>query len=63
MTTQAQGGEQETKELVERFFAYVNSPEGQKRLRRAAAESKALSDKLRRMRHIPWEKLHAPFTI
>jgi hypothetical protein len=49
--------------LAARVIEWLSSPEGQESMRQAAAQSEELAEKLRAARNIPWEKLHAPFTI
>jgi hypothetical protein len=48
---------------VELAMDYLLSERGQTEMRKAAQESKALADKFRRMRDVPWDLLHKPFTI
>lgn len=50
-------------EIARRALEWMQTPEGQAALRKAAAESKEFADALRAARNIPWEKLHEPFTI
>lgn len=50
-------------EMVDSALDYLMSERGQSALREAARKSKELSDKFRKMRDVPWEKLHAPFTV
>ena len=49
--------------VVETAIDYLLSDRGRAALAKAAKESKDLADKFRRMRDVPWEKLHAPFNI
>ena len=49
--------------MVEQTMDYLMSERGQAELRKAAQESKALADKFRKAREIPWELLHRPFNI
>jgi hypothetical protein len=48
---------------VELAMDYLLSERGQTEMRKAAQESKALAEKFRKMRDVPWELLHKPFTI
>lgn len=48
---------------VEQAMEYLLSERGQAEMQKAAAESKAVADKFRRMREIPFEKFHRPFTV
>jgi hypothetical protein len=49
--------------VVEQAIDYLLSERGQMAMAKAARESKEFTDKFRRMRNVPWEKLHAPFTV
>lgn len=49
--------------MAARAVEYLCSPEGQESIRRAAADSAEFIEALKKSRHIPWEKLHEPFTI
>jgi hypothetical protein len=48
---------------VEQAMEYLLTERGQAEMRKAAAESKAVADKFRRMRDVPIERFHRPFTV
>lgn len=55
--------DQEMVAIVETALDYMLSARGQKELQKHMRESQKFCDKLRKMREVSWEKLHAPFTI
>lgn len=52
-----------TLSLAEKAAAWVESPEGQAALRKAAAEGKAMTDKLDAARAVDYRDLQKPMTI
>jgi hypothetical protein len=48
---------------VELAMDYLLSERGRAEMKKAAAENKALADKFRKMRDVPWDVLHKPFTV
>ena len=50
-------------EMARQVLEWMQTPEGQESMRKAAAASDEFAAQLREARNIPWEKLHEPFTI
>lgn len=55
--------EYDAKAAAERAIKWMQSPKGQRALRKAAADAKALADKFRAARNISDELLHRRYTI
>lgn len=53
----------EAQHLAARAVEWLCTPEGQESMRKAAADNSEFIEALKKSRHIPWEKLHEPFTI
>ena len=63
MSREAGAVEYDAKAAAEQIIEWLQSPKGQAVLRRNAKKTEEFIAELRKCRQIPWEKLHAPFTI